>query len=97
MDWYAHEMIKEVPELLITLDQSPYREEANSIIRDDVFMIEKVGVDPQWTSRQRLRKMHIEWFSYGVHLDNEKATKPIALLFDYTTSPVRYTVLNDLR
>nr|WP_307993198.1 B12-binding domain-containing radical SAM protein [uncultured Niameybacter sp.] len=97
MDWYAHEMIKEVPESLITLDQNPYREEANSIIRDDVFMIEKVGVDPQWTSRQRLRKMHIEWFSYGVHLDNEKATKPIALLFDYTTSPVRYTVLNDLR
>ncbi|MEF9959954.1 MAG: B12-binding domain-containing radical SAM protein [Niameybacter sp.] len=94
MDWYAHEMVKDLPTSLITLNQSAYREDANSLVRDDAFMIEKVGVDSTWTSRQRLRKMHIEWFTYHVEGDLSEAQTPLAYLFDYTLQPTRYTLLN---
>lgn len=96
MDWYAHEMIKEVPAQLVTLDQTPYHEHANSLIRDDAFMVEEVGVDSTWTSRQRLRKMHIEWFEYDVNGHLQKECIPMAILFDYTVQPARYTHLNSL-
>lgn len=92
-DWYLHEMVKEVPDELMTMDQSIYRDEANAIIRDDQYMVETIGVDPVWTSRQRLRKMHIEWFSYAVHDDNRLLEKPIPLLFNYTDKQTQYNTI----
>ena len=84
LDWYLHEMVKEIPEELITLDQNIYREKSNAIIRDDEYMIKQLGVNEEWTSRQRLRRMHIEWFTYDVHANKTLLTHPVPILFDYT-------------
>ena len=89
-DWYLHEMVKEVPEELMTLDQAPYREQANTIIRDDEYMIDELGVSATWTSRQRLRRMHMEWFSYNVYENNAKLEEPSPVLFDYTGQETRF-------
>lgn len=89
-DWYLHEMVKEVPEELMTLDQAPYREQANAIIRDDEYMIEHLGVSAKWTSRQRLRRMHMEWFSYNVYKNNAKLEEPSPVLFDYTEQKTHF-------
>ena len=89
-DWYLHEMVKEVPEELMTLDQAPYREQANAIIRDDEYMIEHLGVSANWTSRQRLRRMHMEWFSYNVYKNNAKLEEPSPVLFDYTEQKTHF-------
>lgn len=83
-DWYLHEMVKEIPAELVTLDQSIYREEANAMIRNDQYMIEKLSIDPNLTSRQRLRKMHMEWFNYAVNENNARLETPRPLLFNYT-------------
>ena len=84
LDWYLHEMVKEMPEELITLDQNIYREQSNAIIRDDEYMIKQLGVNEEWTSRQRLRRMHIEWFTYDVYANKTLLSHPIPILFDYT-------------
>lgn len=84
LDWYLHEMVKEMPEELITLDQSIYREQSNAMLRNDDYMIQELGISGEWTARQRLRKMHIEWFSYDVQGDKKFLNQPIPILFDYT-------------
>lgn len=80
-DWFKHEQVKEVPQELITADQSQYKDLANRLLRDDQLMVDTLGLDETITSRQRLRRMHIEWFSYNPYTLEETTT---ILLFDYT-------------
>ena len=40
--------------------------------------------------------MHIEWFEYDVNGHLQKECIPMAILFDYTVQPARYTHLNSL-
>lgn len=82
-DWFKHEQVKEVPQELITVDQSAFKAHANELLRDDTLMIEKLGIDPQITARQRIRKMHIEWFNYNVYTCEKQ---PTIFLFDYTNN-----------
>lgn len=88
-DWYKHEQVKELPEVLVTTDQQHYKELANTILRNDTFMIESLGVEEAISARQRLRRMHIEWFSYNI---DKREPEEMAILFDYTQSP-KWTVL----
>ena len=53
-------------------------------------MIEHLGVSANWTSRQRLRRMHMEWFSYNVYKNNAKLEEPSPVLFDYTEQKTHF-------
>lgn len=91
-DWFKHEQVKEVPQELITLDQQQYKEVANTLLRNDELMIGTLKVDDEVTARQRLRRMHIEWFKYNIATGKEENT---AILFDYTKEP-RWLVLDEV-
>lgn len=88
-DWYKHEQVKDLPKELLTIDQQPYKEVANLILRNDIFMIECLGIAEQVTARQRLRRMHMEWFNYDVVTREKKET---VILFNYVNIPT-WTVL----
>ena len=88
-DWYTHEQVKEVPESLLTCDQQSYKEKANSLIRDDEWMMALLQTEAILPARQRLRRMHIEWFTH--HPLTKEACKT-ALLFDYSSSPTYYVL-----
>ncbi|MGL4736216.1 MAG: B12-binding domain-containing radical SAM protein, partial [Cellulosilyticaceae bacterium] len=91
-DWYHHELVKEMPEALVTVETSAYKEQNNKWIRDDEWINQHLGYSHELTSRQRLRRMHIEYFYYEIAQiietqQYEKATvleAPQAILFDYT-------------
>lgn len=91
-DWYRHELVKEIPEHLITVEPKDYKEQNNKWIRDDEWIANLLGYDHELTSRQRLRRMHIEYFNYDIaQITQTKQYKtaqvlggPVAILFDYT-------------
>ena len=98
LDWLLNEPIKEMPNELLTLEQSAYKTQNNSWLRDDAYMIEVLKRNPEYTARQRLRKMHIEWFSIAIEdfyheiksgsmsaiTSLIKSDKPYPVLIDYT-------------
>ncbi|MGL4346104.1 MAG: B12-binding domain-containing radical SAM protein [Cellulosilyticaceae bacterium] len=91
LDWYRHELVKEIPEALVTVDQSGYKEQNNQWIRDDEWITVCLGSEVTLTARQRLRKMHIEYFNYAVaqiaktrQYDDKILHVPEQILFDYS-------------
>lgn len=91
-DWFKHEQVKEIPQELITIDQQVFKEMSNSLLRNDILMTEKLQVNSDVSARQRIRRMHIEWFKYNVLTGEEKQT---VIVFDYTQKP-RWIVLDEV-
>ncbi len=88
-DWFKHEQLKEVPTLLVTCDQQQHKDLANSLLRNDLFIEQKLNVSEAIPARQRLRRMHIEWFTHNM-LDY--SATPSVILFDYTNIPTWYVL-----
>lgn len=91
-DWYMHELIKDLPEELVTISQAVYKEEVYQKLKDTNFIeavSKKAAILP---TKQRVRKMHIEYFIYDIacayqkndysHIKENQEARPI--LFDYT-------------
>ncbi|MGL4362308.1 MAG: B12-binding domain-containing radical SAM protein [Cellulosilyticaceae bacterium] len=93
LDWYSHENVKEMPALLQTIDQSIYKTKMNDLLRNDEWIENKVGIVSEISARQRLRRMHIEWFEYDFKTGDKCFS---AYLFDYLQKPTRYYLTKEL-
>lgn len=91
-DWLTHEFIKEIPHTLLTLSQDTYKEKVYEVLKDDSYMekVSKAAYD--LPIRQRVRKVHIEYFTYDIYTAIKRGNykeiaildKPQPILFDYT-------------
>lgn len=96
-DWFSHELIKDLPSELLTLNQEPYKTACYDTIKDDAF-IQGLSLEASLLSpRQRLRRVHIEYFSYNIwqayqdqnYTQMKRYTAPRPVLFDYTQVPTK--------
>lgn len=92
LDLFLHEYIKDIPSELRTVDQSLYKEEKYKILSDEEYLREVSPALYAMDIRHRLRKAHIEYFSYDLYaymkykdaILCKENDKKIALLFDYS-------------
>lgn len=92
-DWFTHELVKDVPLQLRTLDQDLFKEQAYQALKDDEWMEQLALSSELLPARQRMRRMHIEHFSYAIYeaVKTKCYTKipllsqPESILFDYTS------------
>lgn len=91
-DWFTHEFIKEVPNSLVTLSQDIYKEKVYDVLKDDEYMQQVSKAASVLPIRQRVRKVHIEYFTYAIYqaiqIGNYNTInildQPQPILFDYT-------------
>lgn len=91
-DWFTHEFIKEVPNSLITLSQEIYKEKVYDVLKDDEYMQHVSKIASVLPIRQRVRKVHIEYFTYAIAQAMQTGKyhtinildQPQPILFDYT-------------
>lgn len=91
-DWFSHELVKDIPQELITINQDNYKEKAYDLLKDDEYIQTLSKEGATLSIRQRSRKLHIEYFGYDIYSayqqKNYQGIKQVlsrqAILFDYT-------------
>lgn len=92
-DWFTHELIKDVPMQLRTIEQESFKDQAYQALKNDEWIETLTLSAKALPTRQRIRRMHIEYFSYSIYeaVKTMSYTKipllsqPESILFDYTS------------
>lgn len=99
LDWFMHEMIKEVPESLVTITDERYKDSIYKCLKDDAWTLKYAEQSAQMPFKQRKKKVHIECFNYDVYNFeykkqlSEKLSMPQSILFDYTKENVQAKIV----
>ena len=99
LDWFMHEMIKEVPESLITFEDHYYKDIVYKCLKDDEWTLKYAPESIAIPFKQRKKKIHIECFHYDIYNFDykkqlpEKLSVPQAILFDYTQESVQAKIV----
>lgn len=93
-DWYSHEFVKDMPDLLRTIDQSVYKEQFYAWIKYSEQIQNICPAIENIEPRQRVRKFHLECFSYDMEKlikgqYRQLEPKEYVVLFDYTQKETR--------
>lgn len=99
-DYLKHETLKEIPLELQTIEPTIYKKEDMDCLKDETYILTQFPHLAVLSPRQRYRKIQIERFKYPVYelFRGEEPiplSRPCKILFDYSTSQVAYTLLNE--
>lgn len=102
-DYLLHEYKNEMPLAFETLERSNYKEENNTLLKNDEFILKVAPHLISLVPRQRYRVTAIEHFKYDVwqnyvtldYTEVREPQLPIKLLFDYSSETVSCTLLKE--
>lgn len=99
-DYLLHEPLKEIPELFETTRREALKEDFNALLKDDEWVNQYVPTMKELAPRQRYRLSFLDAYHYPVWKmfsnPDEILTRceiPKKVLFDYSHSPVQWTIL----
>ncbi len=95
-DYLLKENISEIPKEWQSVEQAPYKEYINALLKDDTWVKARLPHLLSAIPRQRFRHTRIEYFKYdvayaasqGTHPILKKQASPIGFLFDYSQKHV---------
>ena len=101
LDYLLQEPIKEMPANFETIERDTLKEHFNAMLKDDEWVASFLPHLQNLAPRQRYRATYLDAFNYPVwnFMDNrvaqlDKLDTPQEILFDYSSKPTKWLLLN---